>query len=242
MGSEPPHNANMTNSKQIPKLSRRLSAAADFVRQDAIVADVGTDHAYLPIALCLNGRVERAVASDVHEGPIARARENVRAYGLCDRIDTLLADGLCGIEMYAPTDILILGMGGELITHILECAPWTKQEGLRLVLQPMTHPEALRRFLWENGYRIEDETLVLEDKIYQILCAAYTGEREDFTALELLVGKENLRRRDGLTLALCARWQKVFGTRAEGKRSVGESTAEDEKILGELEDYIHDRS
>ena len=232
----------MANTKQTPKLSLRLSAAADFVRQGALVAAVGTDHAYLPIALCLNGRAECAIASDVNEGPIARAVENVRDYGLSDRIDTLLADGLSGIEAYAPTDILILGMGGELITHILEGAPWTKKEGLRLILQPMTHPEALRRFLWENGYRIEDEMLVLEDKIYQILCASYTGEREDFTDLELLVGKENLRRRDALTLALCARWQKVFRTRADGKRSVGENAVEDERILNELEEYIHDRS
>ena len=70
------------------KLSKRLSAAADMVRAGAVVADVGTDHAYVPIALCLSGRAVRAVASDINEGPLARARENIAARGLSARIDT----------------------------------------------------------------------------------------------------------------------------------------------------------
>ena len=148
------------------KLSLRLSTAASLVRDGAVVADVGTDHAYLPIALCLSGRAERAIASDINEGPILRARAHIAEYGLSERIQTMRCDGLTGLEPYAPTDILILGMGGELIADILRRAPWTKDARVRLVLQPMTHPEVVRRFLCENGYAIVEERLVHEDKIY----------------------------------------------------------------------------
>ena len=149
----------------LPKISKRLQCAAELTRHGAILADVGTDHAYLPIYLCLAHKVARAIASDVNEGPLLRAREHIAAWGLQDQIDTVLCDGLEEIAPFAPTDILILGMGGELITDILTRAPFTKQPSVRLILQPMTHPEVLRRFLCENGYEIVEERLVREEKI-----------------------------------------------------------------------------
>ena len=185
-----------------PKLSKRLSAAADMVRAGAVVADVGTDHAYVPIALCLSGRAVRAVASDINEGPLARARENIAVRGLSARIDTVLCDGLSAIEAYHPTDVLILGMGGELIARIVADAPFLRASGIRLILQPMTHPEAVRASLCEMGFAIVEERLVLEEKIYQIFCAEYTGVHEEYSTLELLVGKQNLQRGDALTRAL----------------------------------------
>ena len=220
--------------KETPKLSLRLQSAADFVRAGATVADVGTDHAYLPIYLCATGRAARAVASDVNAGPIARARENVAAYGLEDRIDTLLCDGLCGIEPFSPTDILILGMGGELIERILTDAPFLKDGKYRLILQPMTHPEVVRAYLGANGYTIVDERLIKEEKIYQILCAEYTGAREEYSALEALVGKKNLQGRDDVTRELCARWRSVFEERVRGKKCVGADVSEEEHILAEI--------
>ena len=219
------------------KLSLRLSAAAEMVRAGAVVADVGTDHAYVPIALCLSGRAERAVASDIHEGPITRARENIAARGLSDRIDTILCDGLSAIEKYHPTDILILGMGGELIARILTDAPFIKCRSLRLILQPMTHPEVVRQTLCKLGFTIVEERLVLEEKIYQIFCAEYTGEHEEYSTLELLVGKQNLQRGDALTRALCDRWRSVFDTRLRGKRSVGGDVTDEERILTEIQTW-----
>jgi len=219
---------------QTPKLSLRLTSAADFVRAGAVVADVGTDHAYLPIYLCATGRAVRAVASDVNEGPIARARENIAAYGLDDRIDTLLCDGLCGIEPFSPTDILILGMGGELIERILTDAPFLKDGKYRLILQPMTHPEAVRAYLGAQGYTVVDERLIKEEKIYQIICAEYTGAREDYTALEALVGKKNLQRPCDVTRELVARWRSVFEERMRGKQSVGADVPEEQRILAEI--------
>jgi tRNA (adenine22-N1)-methyltransferase len=218
------------------KLSKRLRAAADFVRQDSYVADVGTDHAYLPIALCLEGRIRGAVASDINEGPILRAREHIKEYGLNDRIETLLTDGLDKISAYEPTDILILGMGGELIANIISRASFTKEKAVRLILQPMTHPEALRRFLADNGYDIIDETFVSEEKkIYQVICAEYTGKIYEYSEVELLLGRINIERGGELLSETAERFISVFSERMRGKRTSGADTYEEEKILSQLE-------
>ena len=219
------------------KLSRRLHAAAEFVRQGAVVADVGTDHAYLPIALCQSGRALSAVASDINEGPILRAREHVAEYGLQDQIATVRCDGLAEVGAYEPTDILVLGMGGELIVHILDGAPWLKNEGRRLILQPMTHPEVVRRYLAENGFEIVDECLVEEGKIYQIIVAEYIGQAYELDALALLIGKKNLDRGDALTRATCQRFVGVFTERLRGKQMAGADTSEEEFMIQQLEEY-----
>ncbi len=227
---------------KLPKISRRLAAAAEYVRQGAVIADVGTDHAYLPIFLCLSGKAVGGVASDIHKGPLKRAEENIRAYGLSDKLDTLLCDGLDGIALRHPTDILILGMGGELIADILRRADFTRQAGIRLILQPMTHPEILRGFLAENGYTICHESLVQEDRIYQIICAEYTGETAELTPLSALVGEQNLCRGDVLTFELLRHWKNVLSVRMEGKKSAGSEASEEETLLFEIDSYIVCRS
>ena len=107
-----------------------MNAAASLVRQGAYIADVGTDHAYLPIALCLEGRVRGGVASDVNEGPILRAKQHINEYGLNKKIAAVLCDGLDKISEYEPTDILVLGMGGELIADIISRAEFTKNKDI----------------------------------------------------------------------------------------------------------------
>lgn len=219
----------------IPKLDRRLRGAADYVRENAFVADVGTDHAYLPIALLLEGKIRGGVVSDINEGPILRAKENMKRYGVGERLIALRCDGLSALHPYDPEDILILGMGGELITGILRAAPWVKDGHRRLILQPMTHPEILRRFLLTEGYSIVDETLVREDKIYGILCAEYVGETERYDDLELLFGRENLRRGGELIEELLLRWERVLGERVRGKRVAGADTSEEDELLRKIE-------
>ena len=171
---------------QLPRLDHRLSTAIPFVREGAVVADVGTDHAYLPIVLTGSERASRAVASDIHRGPIDCAAQHIAEYGLSDRIDTVLTDGLDGIRPYAPTDIIIFGMGGELIARILSDAPWVKDTAIRLILQPMTHAESVRQYLAREGFAIVDEVLSREGiKIYQTIVAEFAGvpyEIDDVTA------------------------------------------------------------
>ncbi len=157
-------------------LTPRLEAAASLVRPGATAADVGTDHAYLPIYLVGAGIAHSAVASDINEGPLQRADANVRRFGMEGKIALRLTPGLAGIEAFSPTDILICGMGGELIASILEAAPFTRDPQIRLILQPMTSARELRVWLAEQGFAITEERFAAEkEKLYVVMAATYTG-------------------------------------------------------------------
>ena len=221
-----------------PKLSPRLFAAAKFVRSSAFVADVGTDHAYLPIYLCAEGRIRGAVASDINEGPVARAMINVAGYHLGRKIQVLRADGLSGLDAYSPTDILICGMGGELIAEIIKAAEWTKNKKTRLILQPMTHADKLRAHLTENGFSIVDEAIVKDDKIYQIICAEYTGEVSQYSPTELIFGKQNISRGGDVFREYAAYVRGVFLTRKNGKLSAGADVSEESFIINEIDKLL----
>ena len=173
------------------ELSPRLRQLADWVPPGARLADVGTDHAYLPVWLRLHGRVVSAIACDLREGPLARARETGRTYG-ADGIDYRLGNGL---EVVAPEEadtIVIAGMGGENIAAILARAPWTADGKHALLLQPQTRAETLRAFLAENGYAIRREALA-EDRgaIYPVLEAG--GGEMSLTPGQLYGGAALLR-------------------------------------------------
>ena len=209
-----------------PVLRARLSAVFDSVRRGSVAADVGTDHAHLPIALCLSDVCPRVIASDVRDGPIASARLNIERYGLSDRITVVKTDGLRGIEQYAPDDILISGMGGELIVRILSDASFVKAKGKRLVLQPQTHPEEVRRYLLMNGFSIVCERLALDDgdRLYQVIVAEYDGasrllQDSAEERFSLLCGEADLVRNRTLYRLLLERLHTVYERRVAGKRS-----------------------
>lgn len=158
-------------------LCPRLQMAADFVRAGVSVADIGTDHAYLPVYLVLSGKCPRAIAADLREMPLENARQTIRRYHLEDKITACLSDGLDEIDPRQVQDLVIAGMGGELIASLLACTPWLRDEQKQLILQPMTHAEDVRRFLYKNGFAILAENAVREDEhLYIALCARYTGE------------------------------------------------------------------
>ena len=225
------------------KLSPRLSAAASFVREGSFIADVGTDHAYLPIYLCERGIIRGAVASDVNLGPVERAKNHIRAYRLANSIAVEHCDGLDGLEKYSPDDIFILGMGGELIVSLLSRAPWltTQGNGKRLVLQPMTHPESVRAYLLENSFSIVDEVLVEDDKIYQIICAEYTqgGGKYPQNNLSLYFGAKNIERGGELLHSLLSHWVDILEARIEGKRrGASADTSFEEALLCEIREIL----
>ena len=155
--------------------------------------DVGTDHAYLPIYLVGQGISSRALACDINRGPIESAQRNIAAAHLTKKIDTLCTDGLHGAEHFDPDNVLIFGMGGELIIRILTEAPWVKNSNIGLVLQPMTRAHLLRRWLLENGFEIVGETITHEDRYYQTIAARYCGKSEEYTEEELLLGRLNIQ-------------------------------------------------
>ena len=224
-----------------PKLSQRLLCAASFVRDGSFIADIGTDHAYIPIDLMMRGKIRGAVASDINKGPLERASANLHRFGISEGITLNLSNGLEGIEQFCPDDILILGMGGELITEILASAPFTKNNKIRLILQPMTHPEKIREFLSKNMFGIVHEEIVIEDKIYQIIVASFCGKSEDLTPIELICGKQNIARLDKKLLALLSHHRSVLEARRSA-RSASESNYENEEesaLLSEINDLIN---
>lgn len=224
------------------KLDNRLLTVASCVEKGAYLADVGTDHAYLPIHLAENGMLSGAVASDIHKGPLESARKNIADAGLCDLIHTELCDGLCGIEKYPVTDIAIAGMGGMMIAGILEAAPFIRERKTRLILQPMQHIPELRRELAQKGYRIEKETQTMaEGKFYQIICAVYDGEARTISELEAYLGAYNIahkaENKENFAM-LCSRHLDILSERIKGLEKGGHDASREralaEKITAEL--------
>ena len=224
-----------------PKPDERLLSAVPYLKQGGRIADVGTDHAYLPIYLVKSGISSFAVASDLREGPIERARRNVDMAGLSKKIELVLCDGLSKIEPFAPDDILIFGMGGELIVSILEAALWVKNEQIGLVLQPMSHPEILRSYLLENGFAILGESLSFADRIYQTIYARYGAKKDPrpYTEAELLIGRHNLASDSPLLRPLLLREIDILGRVIAGKRrSADPDTREEETLLRQLNEEL----
>ncbi len=220
------------------KLSKRLCTAASYVRNGAVVADIGTDHAYLPIYLALEKKIAIAIASDINEGPISKARENIHKYGLDSIIDTCVANGLDGIEKYEPTDIAICGMGGELIAQIIENSAYAKKQGVRLILQPMTSVKELREHL-QNGFFTIAENVVFEDnKLYQIIVVEYDGIKREYSSAELELGVKNIENGgemfERLLMSLIAKKEKKLN----GLKLGGYDTDEIVKEINELKRLI----
>ena len=157
-------------------LDKRLSAVAALVRPGSRLADIGTDHAYLPVHLVQAGVCPSAIASDIGAGPLEAARRTVTERGLTSEIALRLGDGLATVTADEVEDIAIAGMGGETIAAILEAAPWVKDARLRLILQPMTRAEDLRRWLLTNGFSVIEEHLIIDGRhLYPVLAAEYTA-------------------------------------------------------------------
>ena len=157
------------------ELTPRLQLLADWVRSGARLADVGTDHAYLPVWLRLHGRVVYAIACDLRKGPLKRAGETCQAYGV-DRICCRQGDGLASVTPEEADTIVIAGIGGENIAAILAKAPWTADGTHTLLLQPQTRAEVLRAFLADHGYAIRREALVEDRGIFYPVMEAAGGE------------------------------------------------------------------
>lgn len=179
-------------------MTPRLLAASKFVKPGSRVADVGTDHAYIPIWLVKNGICVRGVAMDINEGPIQRARENICKFGLESQIETRLSDGLESLKPYEADTVIIAGMGGILINRILYNAKRLYPTIRHYILQPMTAIEETRTYLEQNGFCIEDECLAKEDdKIYNIL-SVVRGDMEVSKEIYYYIGEKLIENRDQL--------------------------------------------
>lgn len=168
------------------KLDDRLAAIAALVRTDRRICDVGTDHALLPCYLCEQG-AQSVIASDINEHPLEAARANIGRYGFSRRITLIRSDGLKDIP--PCDDIIIAGMGGELISEIIAgCTFVTKDT--RFILQPMTRETLLRRYLYENGFEIMLENGAYSGgKAYTVMLVRFTGEKRNIDTSFAYFGK-----------------------------------------------------
>ncbi len=227
------------------QLDTRLRAAADLIPVGARLADIGSDHAYLPITLYLEGKIEYALASDINAGPVASACANIAKNDLSKRIEAIRADGLDGARSFAPDCITILGMGGELIVNILDRAEWVRDEGITLVLQPMTHGEILARYLAESGFDIIDEVIVCDggrdDRIYRLIKAKFDGKARKISEIDALVGKTNLERGDSVTRRYISRQMNILNIKITGKEKANANTSCEHTLLSELEKYMKEQ-
>lgn len=152
-------------------------------------ADVGTDHAYLPLIMLRRGYTGNIFATDVNKGPLEKAKYCIEEHELTDMVTLRLCDGLDGVEPGLIDTIVIAGMGGDTITGILDRAEWCFSARYRLILQPVTKPEILRYWLINNGFNIENDDFVTENgTLYQIIVAIF-GKSEKYSDAELFVGK-----------------------------------------------------
>ena len=170
-------------------MSKRLDKIASYVKPGTGVADVGTDHGYIPVMLYRRGYNGNIIGTDINEGPLNKARRSLAEAGIDDEVSLVLCDGLEGIDPDSVNTIIVAGMGGDTITGILDRAEWCSREDVSLILQPVTKPEILRYWLINNEFNITDEAFVKENgTIYQIICAK-PGISEKYSDAELFTGK-----------------------------------------------------
>lgn len=209
-------------------LDKRLATLAALAPQGARLADIGTDHAYLPVHLVKEGRVERAIASDVLPGPCRAAEKTIREAELTTQIEVRCGDGLATLQPGEADTIVLAGMGGPTMTAILERSPEVLAQAKCLLLQPMGGAATVRRWLYEHGWFIEAEELVVErDHWYEIL-AAHPGKRPCPREALLWLGPILTEKRHPLlreyALAVVGRLQKALASMRQGKNTEEKQT------------------
>ena len=234
----------MENERSEIKLDPRLLTAAEMVRPGAVVADIGTDHAYLPVYLIQNGIAKFAVASDINKGPLERAKQSAEKYCVSDKMRFSLSDGLCGVQPEADgvTDIIICGMGGELIARIIGDSEYTRREEVRLILQPMSSAYELREYMASEGYEILDERLSrAAGKIYTCILARYDGKKREFTPVQLLLGEKNIEKREKFFEDYAMRHKVSLEKRIAGLRMGNLASDLECDLVSEIDKLLEDR-
>jgi len=174
---------------KLPPLDARLRLIVSMVRPGLFAADIGTDHGKLIAYLVGTGRAVGGCATDIRPGPLSKARELVNELGLQNKIEVLLCDGLSAVEDHMAQEIIIAGMGGDTIVHIMEGWPYSRKGDKHFLLQAMTKPEVLRGWLWKNGFDIAEERCASQSgHAYSVMSVYYTGKGKDPDELMLCLG------------------------------------------------------
>ncbi len=172
------------------KLSKRLQTIADFVKKNSVVADIGTDHAHIPIYLIKNNIIDKAYACDINKGPLEKAKENIENFGVSENIVLRLSNGLDKMSSKEVDTIIIAGMGGELIIDILNRGKAFFDKKNTFILSPHTKTDEVRDYLIRKGFKILKEDMCIEEgKFYTVMEVRYTENKLMYSEAELLYGK-----------------------------------------------------
>ncbi len=227
------------------QLSMRLQAVADMVSRNHRVADVGCDHAFLPVWLIQENRIPSAIAMDVKKGPLSRAEEHIRAASLEDKIETRLSDGLKNLQPSEADTLVIAGMGGILLQKILSDSPEVRDSFKELILQPQSDIPAVRRYMQKAGFGLMDEDMVLEDGKFYVIMKWVPRELfrqkqpQDlfaWTPVEFQFGPVLLKKRHPVLLQFLARERRIHLEILEALNDGGSGRSEKrkEEILNSL--------
>lgn len=178
------------------KLSKRLELVASFVPEGSRIADVGTDHGYIPIELVKRGLCPSGIAMDIGKGPLERAREHIREQGLEEKIESRLSDGLSALKPGEADTVVIAGMGGELVIHILEAGRHMWESVKEFVLSPQSELDKVRKYLEENGFAIQKEAMVVDEGKYYTVMLVKRGVMRYGSQAEYRYGRLLIQRKD----------------------------------------------
>lgn len=214
------------------KLSQRLQAIADFVPQDAVVADIGTDHGFLPCWLAQQGRAKKIFACDVNAQPLALAQKNIEDYNVTDVVSTRLGNGLTVLQPGEVNVVTIAGMGGSLMLDILDAAPAVVDRLQRIILQPNIGAEAVRVWAEKNRWQIVQESLVRENDRFSVIIALEPGRGKEMSAVELYLGPVLLAEQHPLLgLYISEEWDKTQYVLKQLQQSDSEESRNKAKLL-----------
>ncbi len=217
------------------EISERLRTVASFVKNGTTVADIGTDHGYVPIYLYQEGAIKSAVACDINKEPIRRAQKNINMYRLSNVIETRLGAGLEPLKMGEAETIIIAGMGGMLMIGIMDESRAKTLAAKELVLQPQTDIDRVRKYIHSIGFRIDDEKMLKEDGIYYTVIRAVHGEEKYENEADYIFGKINI---DNKSPALKDFLDNTMRKNANVMERLKAADTENSRIrLKEFEDY-----
>lgn len=206
------------------------------VRCGSKIADIGTDHGYLPAHLTRSGKCPGGIAADLRKGPLENARETLRIYGVEDKVQLRLSDGLDSVLPHECDDIVFAGMGGTLIAELLDRTEWIKDKEKRIIAQPMTHSEDVRKFFVLNGFKIIEENACYDDRNYIAICAEYTGEKEEKNDLYYYIGNHPLKDNEA-SLNYAKKQILRLRKRAEALQNAGVQSPERDCIFAILQQF-----
>ena len=171
------------------ELSKRMNAVVSMVKKCDTVADIGTDHGYVPIYIIKNGISKKAFACDVNKGPLEKAKTNISNYNCSDFIETRLGSGLSVIKPFEVDTAIIAGMGGMLVIDILKNSKDTVKSLKHLVLQPQLDIDKVRRYIHSIGFKIEDEEMLIDEGKYYTVINAVKGNEKYDRDIDYIFGK-----------------------------------------------------